>query len=902
MKNAYCLFYLCNFLIEGRNKRKTFYHLKIRKVNHAQKNRIYEGDNNYSYLDQSRNSEYEEILNEIIHEYEKEEKKNDKISQEETQKSGHNRENNKSTHYNVQGNKENICSTIDKEKKTQNNTHKSTNQDEIKRIENFKEKNFLNLCNINYDVLSILLKKELEDFQKEEEYENNQYNKISLFLETQVGKHGKGTNNLYIDDNVGRYLIKMDNKFINSISQKELHVLRNRMYKQIIHLKYQYLKSYKNAIHNLKQVREKRTQQINKYVSVVYEEDDKQDDESRGDYSDEGRGDHNDEGRGDHNDEDRGDHNDEGTGDHNDEGRGNVRDSFKYNAAHGERRIDGEQTSRSIAKEFPPSSDKSNCRSKNDLNKSTTFQMNNLGRDKNSNVSYLKQYSDNSENLEQIDKELSIENIKEIMDVDERLSKLQKNFDDLKSFNIFHILNRNNFLNNLRIHNFYFHNYDCPLLFKSMKSFVKKIQKGCSSGHTIHSCDDTPNDDTDRTNNNGAEKEKYESEKHEREKHEREKHEADELEKAQTFASNNCAYMCVPKIRDLSFLKHENKSIVINLSSKEDKEKEHLPPVNELNIETDKGILVLSANGKHLDVNVRNICDKISYLTQSLSICPQLDYQHEGNDLRNIQIMKRILMLVLFYFNIKNMFVICLDNVSAKFFYNFLNSQEDNLFKNLYTTEKEKKNDKDEYLYVNLNDVKFSHILNKKFVPLYNVKNIFKNYVFLMNKEDNFYNISTFKRSCLFMFLDEQMNKQNHVISSSVQHFFYYKKFDYPFIYNIDKKFSLNTLRNFNEILLYLTSWIDIFHTGENETNDVKEDEHEQVGGDDVPSSDLEYEEKKIEKDQEEEEFIQNMKNKQEDENDDYPYEKDERECDGEYGSYTYDHKKNDHNMDELER
>lgn len=124
-------------------------------------------------------------------------------------------------------------------------------RDEIKRIERFKENNILNLCNLNYDILNLLLKNELKNINNEDE-SDNQYNKISLFLETQINR-SKGEENLYIDDSVGRYFVNIDKDMINSITEKELHFLKNEIYRNVIFLKYKYLKSYKTAIHNLKQ-------------------------------------------------------------------------------------------------------------------------------------------------------------------------------------------------------------------------------------------------------------------------------------------------------------------------------------------------------------------------------------------------------------------------------------------------------------------------------------------------------------------------------------------------------------------------------------------------------------------------------------------------------------------------
>ncbi|ANQ08863.1 Uncharacterized protein PCOAH_00036220 [Plasmodium coatneyi] len=836
MKNALCLFYLWNFPLDGGDRRQTLYRAKVRKVTRGQENKLHHTGDNYSYLDEGRNSEYEEILNEIIYEYEEEEKKkkaniaNGKVGSQggsevgpgDGQPGGHDVGSNYQLSHSTHQKGEDACrSPSEGENPQKSSTHESTPQDEIKRIEKLKKNNFLNLCNINCDVLSLLLRKELKG---EERDEDEHYNKVSLLLEMETEKNGDETDDgytdddhtddryvddghsdnrmddLYIDDSLGRYLLKLDENFINSISEKEFHVLRNKMYKHIIYLKYRYLKNYKTAIQALKQKKETRTEHINKHVSVVYEEGE---DDQASSYP-----------------------NDGACNDPNDE---STRKSAQINP---------------------------------------TTEANNPPKDNTARVSFLQPSNDDPQNLEQIDTELSVENIKEIIDDNQRLSKLQRNFNDLKNFNVFHLLDRNCFLNSLRVNNFSFYNYDCPLLFKAMRSFVRRIRQGRL---------DIPTHD-ERNNSPG------------------EVHH----EHAQTFADDRCAYVCVPKLSDRGFLKYQEKSIVINVSAKGNQDKEHLPPVKELNIDTDKGILILSANDKHLNVHVRNICDKISYLTQSLSIWPQLNYGSEEASPQNVHIIKRILMLMLFYFNIKNLFVICLDNTSAKFFYHFLNKEEDNLFKNLHT---QKSNKQEEYLYVNLNDIKFSHVFNRKFVPLYDMKKFFKNYVFLMKKEEKFYDISSFKRSSLFIFLDEHTDKHNHVISSNVQHFFYYKKFDYPFIYSVDNKYTLNTLRSFNEILLYLTSWIDIFHTGENDTSSVGEDDQDAQGDDDdgVPSPDLEEMDKDVEKDEEEEEFMQSQQQQDEENEEEDAYRKDERECDGAYGSGSdwYDNERPDENVGE---
>ncbi|KJP88942.1 hypothetical protein AK88_01436 [Plasmodium fragile] len=838
MKNALCLFYLWNFPLDGGDRRQTLYRTKVRKVSRGHENKLHHAGDNYSYLDEGRNSEYEEILNEIIYEYEEEERKkkenvaNGKVA---TQLRGELSPGERQPGDHEQGSDHQLSPSTHKKREDtwripsegenpqKRNAHESNPQDEIKRIEKLKKNNFLSLCNINYDVLSLLLKKELKG---EEQDEDEHYNKVSLLLEIEQEKHeneaddgyvqdghtDRRTDDLYIDDSLGRYLIKLDTNFINSISEKEFHVLRNTMYKHIIYLKYRYLRNYKTAIQALKQKKETRTEHINKHVSVVYEEGEDEDQASA-------------------------DPNDDASDDTNGE---SICESAKI---------------------------------------SPTVQPNNPRKDNTTRVSFLQPSSDDPENLEQIDAELSVENIKEIIDDNQRLSKLQTNFNDLKNFNIFNLLDRNTFLNSLRVNNFSFYNYDCPLLFKTMRSFVRRIRQGCL-GMPV------PEEHT-----NVSRKERNDSP-------------GDvNREYAQTFADDGCAYVCVPKLSDRGFLKYQDKSIVINVSTKGDQEKEHLSPVKELNIDTDKGILILSANDKHLNVHVRNICDKISYLTQSLSIWPQLNYDSEELSSRSVHIIKRILMLMMFYFDIKNLFVICLDNTSAKFFYNFLNREEDNLFKNLHT---QKHNQQEEYLYVNLKDVNFSHIFNRNFVPLYDMKKFFKNYVFLMKKEEKFYDISSFKRSCLFIFLDEHTDKHNHVISSNVQHFFYYKKFYYPFIYSVDNKYTINTLRSFNEILLYLTSWIDIFHTGENETSGVGEDDQDGQGDDEdgAPNPDVEEMDRDVEKDEEEEEFIQNVQNEQqqdEENGDEDTYQKDERECDGAYGSESdgYDNERPDQSVGE---
>ncbi|GAB67466.1 hypothetical protein PCYB_114860, partial [Plasmodium cynomolgi strain B] len=928
MKNALCLFYLWNLPLDG-GERQTLYRAKVRKASRGQENKLHHAGDNYGYLDEGRNSEYEEILNEIIYEYEEEERKKkatianvangkvgsqvggevgDELGRGERQPGGHERgTNGELTHSTHQKGEDTRRSPSEGENPQKRSAHESNPQEEIKRIEKLKRNNFLSLCNINYDVLSLLLKKELK---VEEQEGDDHYNRVSMFLEREAQKNGNETDegyadegyadegyadegyadegytdegyaddghtdhghtrqgyaddgrtdryagdDLYIDDSLGRYLIKLDASFINSISAKEFHVLRNRMYKHIIYLKYRYLRNYKAAIQALKQKKETRAEHINKHVSVVYEEG--EDDQASGDPSDGACSDRSDNTSGDRSDNTSGDRSDNTSGDRSDNTSGDRSDNTSDDRSDNTSDHPNGESIRKSAQISP------------------TAQANNPRKDNTTRVSFLQPSNEDPENLEQIDTELSMENVKEIIDVNQRLSKLQTNFNDLKNFNVFHLLDRNTFLNSLRVNNFCFYNYDCPLLFKAMKAFVRRIRQGRLGKPA-------PNERT----NVGGEKRSNSPGEVRREKRSDSPGEV-HREHAQAFADDRCAYVCVPKLSDRGFLKYQNKSIVINLSTKGDQEKDHLPPVKELNIDTDKGILILSANDKHLNVHVRNICDKISYLTQSLSIWPQLNYDSEEACPRNVHIVKRILMLMLFYFDIKNLFVICLDNTSSKFFYHFLNKEEDNLFKNLHT---QKNNQQEEYLYVNLNDLKFSHIFNRKFVPLYDMKKFFKNYVFLMKKEEKFYDISSFKRSSLFMFLDEHTDKHNHVISSNVQHFFYYKKFEYPFIYSVDNKYTLNTLRSFNEILLYLTSWIDIFHTGENENSGVGEnDQGAQGDGDDgAPSPDVEELDRDVEKDQEEEEFIQNMKNQQqqdEENEDEDAYQKDERECDGAYGS-----------------
>ncbi|KMZ98533.1 conserved Plasmodium protein, unknown function [Plasmodium vivax] len=881
MKNALCLFYLWNLPLDGGDRRQTLYRAKVRRAGRGQENKVHHAGENYGYLDEGRNSEYEEILNEIICEYEEEERKkkanaaDGRVSGQAGGQAGGQVGSQLGSQlglgerqpgdHDLESNHELIPSTHQKGEDTCRSPPESTPQEEIKRIEKLKKNNFLNLCNINYDVLNLLLK---EDLKGEEQNGDEHYNRVSLFLEREAGRSGDEAgdgyvddgrpddryageghvddghtddryvddghtddryvddghtddryvdDDLYIDDSLGRYLIRLDANFVNSISAKEFHVLRNSMYKHIIHLKYRYLRNYKEAIQALKQKKETRAEHINKHVSVVYEEgeDDRassQDGDSRSD-----------------------DHGDNGSDHPIDE---STRKSAQINAP---------------------------------------IQANNPRKDNTARVSFLQPSSEDPESLEQIDTELSVENIKEIIDVNQRLSKLQTNFKDLKNFNVFNLLDRNSFLNSLRVNNFSFYNYDCPLLFKAMRAFVRRIRQGRVTRPS-------PDEGTNVCLQQRCDRPGVANREHE-----------------QTFAEERCAYVSVPKLSDRGFLKYQDKSIVINLSAKGDQERDHLPPVKELNIDTDKGILILSANDKQLNVHVRNICDKISYLTQSLSIWPQLNYGSEEAFPKSVQIVKRMLMLMLFYFDIKNLFVICLDDASAKFFYQFLNREEDNLFKNLHTG---KKSEQEEYLYVNLSDVKFSHIFNRKFVPLYDMKKIFKNYVFLMKKEEKFYDISSFKRSCLFMFLDEHTDKRNHVISSNAQHFFYYKKFDYPFIYSVDSKYSLNTLRSFNEILLYLTSWIDIFHTGESEASGVGEDDQgaQGDGEDGAPSPDVEESDKDAEKEQEEEEFIQNMQNQQqedEENEDEDAYQKDERECDGAYGSDGYDDEGRDQSVGE---
>ncbi|SCO93297.1 conserved Plasmodium protein, unknown function [Plasmodium malariae] len=861
MKNAYCFLYFCNLFVRKDDKRKTFYNLKIKKINNVEKNTLNSTDDNYSYFDKSRNNEYENILNEIIYEYEQEEKKKKgHIAGEGEEERDRKRDEQRDEQRDVLGHKQRFdqrdggssyeIGENEKGGKTNWNseegniasnstTNGSSKHDEIKRIENYKENGLLNLCNLNYDILNLLLKKELKEMHsKYEKYEEDgNYNKVSLFLETQAHSKIKEKDNMYIDDSVGRYFLNIDKNFIESISEREFHVLQNDIYKNIIYLKYNLLKSYKNIIHNLKQVKQCKTEQINKHVSVVYEEDN-----NNNEYM-------------------------------NDNENDNSSSNY-YNE------------NEEIEKKNAINNDRINKMN----NFSNSVHANNLDKD-NVSVSNQEQNDVNKQNLEQIDEQLSLDSIKEIIDVNQRLSKLQKNYNDLKNFNISQVLNKNNFLKSLKIYNFKFHHYSSYLLSKSMKKFLKKIQQsahvpseGTQANNEVEmsSSDIKKGIHNDIHNNKDEGKYQENVNNHSDENKSVKKKRNDVCEKENskeqkenilTNAENNFSYICIPKVNDSNFLMKQNKSIIINLTSMNDKENNNLQPIDELNVDTDKGILILSANEKSININVRNICDKISYLTQSLSIYPQLDYKE--NILENIKIIKRLLMLMVFYFNIKNIYVICLDNTSTKFFYTFLNNHDDNLFKNFVNKQKQ-----EEYFFITLNDIKFSHIINNNFIPLYSTKNIFKNYAFIMNKEENFYDISFFKRSCLFMFLYEHNDKQNHVISSSAQHFFYYKKFDYPFIYNIDNKYSIKTLKQFNEILLYLTSWIDIFHAGENEHNTSKDDKHMQDV--DIPDQEGDAEERGKE---DEDEFIQNMyTDEDEDEYDDYANDKDERTCEGKYG------------------
>ncbi|SOV21589.1 conserved Plasmodium protein, unknown function [Plasmodium sp. DRC-Itaito] len=808
MKNVRCLFYFCNLFIHD-SDRKTYYNLRINKIpnnNNVERNRLYDiQDDHYNYLEKSRNNEYEDILNEIIYEYEEESlkrkkeeqkrkeelKKREEIKKKENEKI-YNNNNNNNNKTNEKPNdiykNENVNLIPDyflkntvKEDETEEKEkdENSSMRDEIKRIERFKENNILNLCNLNYDILNLLLKNELKNINNEDE-SDNQYNKISLFLETQINR-SKGEENLYIDDSVGRYFVNIDDDIINSITEKELHFLKNEIYRSVIFLKYKYLKSYKTAIHNLKQEKKIKTKEINKHVSVVYEDDNNE--ESLNEDVTNNKNENNDENDNDNNDDDN---------------------HFYTN-------------NKSVSNE----SDN-----------------NNLSLDQ----------------LEKIDQVLSMQNIQEFIDANQRLNLLKKNYEDLKNFNIFEIIDKNKFLSSFKIKNINFYQYNCSVLYDTMNKFVKGIKKV-----------------KDKNNSDENDKNLMENKKNKNQQNDDTINSSSNNNKSSSSSSNynnnssehiqkNYSYICIPKINDFNFFKEENKSIVINLSTNKcdmDNDKNKFPITNELNIETKKGILVLSAHDNNIQVSVRNICDKISYLTQSFVICPHMNYKE--NDLQNKKIILRIIMLMLFYFNIKHMYVICLDNDSSMFLYNFLNAYKNddnispnddnnNLFRSLLFDKNEsykKKNynniQDDNYVYARLNEIKFSHIFNDKFVPLFSVKDIFKNYVFLMNKEKYFFDISFFKRSCLFMFLDEHANKKNHVKSTSIQHFFYYKKFDYPYIYNIDNNYCINTLKRFNEILLYLTSWIDIFHTSEEEHNDSQEgdqlnEEDEQKQNDQHPN------------------------------------------------------------------
>ncbi|ETW27289.1 hypothetical protein PFUGPA_04901 [Plasmodium falciparum Palo Alto/Uganda] len=786
MKNVHCLFYFCNLFIHD-SSRKTYYNLRIKKIpNNVERNRLYDiQDDHYNYLEKSRNNEYEDILNEIIYEYEEEShkrkkeeqkrkeelKKREEIKKKEDEgkeKIYNNKTNEKSN--DIYKNEKNtnlipdyfLKNTVQEDETPEKEKDENSSmRDEIKRIERFKENNILNLCNLNYDILNLLLKNELKNINNEDE-SDNQYNKISLFLETQINR-SKGEENLYIDDSVGRYFVNIDKDMINSITEKELHFLKNEIYRNVIFLKYKYLKSYKTAIHNLKQEKKVKTKEINKHVSVVYEDNDNE--ESLNDDVTNGKNNNND-------DKDSDIYNDD---DHDD-------DHFSTN------------------------------------NKSVSNESDN------NNLSL--------EQLEKIDQVLSMQNVQEIIDANQRLNLLKKNYEDLKNFNIFEIIDKNKFLNNFKIKNINFYQYSCSELYDTMNKFVKGIKKKGK--------DKNDSDDNDKNLNDNKENKNKQNDNNCDNNNNNNNNNNNILEHIQ----NNFSYICIPKINDFNFFKEENKSIVINLSTNKcdmDNDKKKFPSINELNIETKKGILVLSAHDNNIQVSVRNICDKISYLTQSFVICPHINYKE--NYLENKKIILRIIMLMLFYFNIKHMYVICLDNESSMFLYNFLNTynndynithndENNNLFRSLLFDKNEsyrKTNynniQDDNYVYAKLNEIKFSHIFNDKFVPLFPLKDIFKNYVFLMNKEKYFFDISFFKRSCLFMFLDEHANKKNHVKSTSVQHFFYYKKFDYPYIYNVDNNYCINTLKRFNEILLYLTSWIDIFHTSEEEQNDSQEGE-----------------------------------------------------------------------------
>ncbi|KEG00315.1 conserved Plasmodium protein, unknown function [Plasmodium vinckei vinckei] len=716
MKKVYCFLYFCNGFFNGTTyNRKTIFNVNIKRVKdignkHTQKNnhnfshnfnhKLYNADeSNYSQFDINRDNEYNDILNDIIYEYEKEKKEKNKEGENTSQITDKSREEKNKANTNsdtyIPKNIEQHKSQDDKDDKDEKDEKDGALwEKEIKRINKLKNNNLLNLCDLNYDLLKLVVNTSKVDENNEDE----NYNKISLFLESQVMNKNKGEPNMCIDDSIGRYFLNADDNFIETISEKELHCFKNIIHKKIIYLKYQYLKKYKSAIDEVKKVSKTKTEEINKHVSLVYE------------------------------------------GDENEKNNESVENDEGKNSIH--------------------------------VN-----------------------YSEENE-METKTPELSLEKINEMIDLNQKLSKLQKNFEDLKKFDIFKVLNENRFLNNLKIKNFQFVDYPCASLKEDMDQFLKNVKM--------------------------KKNENVESE------------------------MENYCYLSVPKMNDMHFLNNDKKTIIINVPTEEKKEKKTLKPVKELNIETDKAILLLSQNDKNLNVSVRNICDKIGYLTQGLCIYPRLhseinDHAFDNNNderhLKNEQLIKRLLILLIFYFKIKNVYVICMDDISSKIFYNFIKNNN-NIFKDFYTWDiKEGKDGEadpnlEKREYVDLDEMTFSQFFNRNFVPLYTIESIIKNYVFLMNKDEEFYDISFFKRSCLFMFLNKNLNKQSHVFFSKVQHFFYYKKFDYPYIYNIDNKYSVSTLKSFNEIILYLTTWIDIFNTGESENfnsgDRLNEDEQEQ--------------------------------------------------------------------------
>ncbi|CXH81545.1 conserved Plasmodium protein, unknown function [Plasmodium berghei] len=731
MKKVYCFLYFCNVFFSGtKYNRKTIFNLNIKKIKNIENkypqnnnnfsHKLYNTDdnnNNYSQFDINRDNEYNEILNDIIYEYEKEQKeknKGDKISQI-SEKDG--KEKNQNT-VNTNNNNNNTYIPKNKEHSTSKDEHNTPLwEKEIERINKLKNNNLLNLCDLNYDFHRLVINTSKVDENNEEE----NYNKISLFLESQVLNKNKEESNLCIEDSIGRYFLKINDEFIQTISEKELHSFKNVIHKKIIYLKYQYLKKYKSAIDQAKKVSKTKTEEINKHVSLVYEGDENSSMEN----------------------------------------------------------------------------DDSNLLGMKEKNSS---KMGNNNNDNSDNVNNIHINNSEENEMKTNAPELSLEKINEMIDLSQKLSKLQKNFDDLKKFDIFKILNENRFLNNLKIKNFQFFEYSCASLKEDMDQFIKKIRM--------------------KKNEN-------------------------EIEESDV---NKFCYLSVPKINDMHFLNTEKKTIIIKVPNEEKKEKKILKPVKELNIETDKAILLLSQNDKKLNVSVRSICDKIGYLTQGLCIYPQLDseinnkeFDNKKSYLKNEKIIKRLLILLIFYFKIKNVYVICMDDISSKLFYNFIKTNN-NIFKDFYTYGVEEEKDEEstpnsqKRKYVDLDKITFSHIFNKNFVPLYSIESIIKNYVFILDKDEIFYDISFFKRSCLFMFLNKNLNKQSHVFFSKVQHFAYYKKFDYPYIYNIDTKYSLSTLKAFNEIILYLTTWIDIFNTSETEDlssiNWINENEQEHIESD----------------------------------------------------------------------